>query len=271
MPARRPPRAAPAPGTRRRAGRRCRRRRRRGQRARACPTRPCPAPGVARRRGRRRRPPARATPPASRTCTRAVRRAGVLEHVGQRLLHDPVRREIDPGGQPAQVAVGPSSTGRPADRTWSTSSSSPRRLGCGATTVVRGWSAGRAAGASRPALPARVSMAASAARAASGLGVDGPLPGLRLDDDDAHAVRDEVVQLAGDAGPLVGDGPRGLLGQVPLGRRPGPPVPRSPGAAADPAAQPPDAGQDEPGRNTSSTGSPATSLRDVDGEHARPP
>lgn len=78
--------------------------------------------------------------------------------------------------------------------------------------------------------------------------MDRTLPGLRLDDDDAHAVRHQVVQLSGDAGSFLGDRPGGLHGSFPLSSLRaahergglGPPP-------AHPPTEEPRTGEDEPG------------------------
>ena len=69
------------------------------------------------------------------------------------------------------------------------------------------------------------SMAASACLASSGWVSITWLPTAGLHRDDAHRVRDDVVQLAGDAQPLLGHGPAGLFLPVALER-----VRRGPGA-----------------------------------------
>ena len=114
------------------AGRARRRARRRAAATRSrMPTRPCPPPG--RRRpgrtaaGRCRRPRSAARPCRSATVTSTLRRAGVLEDVGQRLLHDPVGGQVDAG---ASVRRRPSTIerrrARPAARTSSTRRSGRR-------------------------------------------------------------------------------------------------------------------------------------------------
>ena len=127
--------AAAGCGGRRRA------RRRRGPPARA--SRPVRALAARRRRWRprcrRRRSPARGRRGAVADHHLARGRAGVLEGVGQRLLHDPVggqvdaRRQLD-RGRPRRRAR----PAGPASRTWST-----QRVEAGA-----GWAAGPAARAS---------------------------------------------------------------------------------------------------------------------------
>jgi hypothetical protein len=62
-----------------------------------------------------------------------ARGAGVLEGVGERLLDDPVAGQVDAGGSGTGSPSTLSSTGMPAARTWSTSSSTWARLGCGAS------------------------------------------------------------------------------------------------------------------------------------------
>ena len=149
---------------------------------------------------------------------RGSRRAGVLDHVGERLLHDAVRREIDAGRH-----VGPV----PVDRELDVDAGA-RHVGHQPVEVCepRGGdeggrlvAVGRAQDAEEPAhLPQR----------RAGRGLDGgkrPLgrrrivgghhpPGAGVHRHHAHAVGDHVVQLAGDAQPLLG---HRLAGQVVLG------------------------------------------------------
>ena len=125
----------------------------------------------------------------------------VLERVGQRLLDDPVRRDVDPGRQRPRLAGDGRSTGRPANATRSTSASSRLRPGCGRQVVlaraVRAR-AGRAGAAARSSRRGR-STRPPAARPPRRSERREHLPRrARLDDHQADVVADDVVQLAGD-------------------------------------------------------------------------
>ena len=142
------------------------------------------------------------------------RRARVLEHVGQRLLHDPVGSQLDPG---------PRGRGfRPSSRVdLDARVAHVRHQGVEVVDGLR--PAGRCAVGvlvaeqpeHRPGLGQRL---------AAGLGDDleGVLGRVHvgpddvradacLDGDQRHAVRDDVVQLAGDPQALLDDGPGSVL------------------------------------------------------------
>ena len=134
-PAPRPPPAGRAPGSRRRAAARLHRAAvERGPLASCRPARARrPAAAARRRRPSSQTSTSRAAGAAATRDPRR-RRAGVLEHVGQRLLHDPVGGEVDARRAGAgRRRSPPTSTGTPAARTRASRSSSSRRLGCGAT------------------------------------------------------------------------------------------------------------------------------------------
>ena len=127
----------------------------------------------------------------------------------------------------------------------------PRPAGC------------RAADAARPAPPGRSSRSPPAPDGRPRGRSTAPVGGLRLEHDHGHAVGHEVVQLAGDPGPLVGDGGAGRLVAVVL-ERPG--VRAEPGQLRrrcriqrpSPQVAP---RMNQPG-TTSSTGSPALQPRE---------
>ena len=71
--------------------------------------------------------------PVCQAQVHARARARVLEGVGQALLHDPVRREVDAGGHVAATAVDRQRDGQSRLRTWSTSSSRRASVGAGSS------------------------------------------------------------------------------------------------------------------------------------------
>ena len=200
------------------------------------PISPCPRAVRAVRRGRARRRRTSSSSSRSAVADDHLRagRARVLERVGQRLLHDPVRRQVDAGRQ--RTRRRPRRAARPAGRrraASSTSASRPASPGCGASAGLSSAArAGRrAAGAARPAPRARSACDRRRAPGGrrSGSASSRPRPGLGLHDHHAEAVGDHVVQLARDPGALLGHGrprlglarllgPLGALGQ--LGRSP---------------------------------------------------
>ena len=145
-----------------------------------------------------------------------MRRAGVLERVRQRLLHDPVGREVDTGRELDRLAL---------DRQLHRQSGLAHLL-----DELRGACRGPAAARVRGPLSSvrmipssrRISDSAwrpvsstviRASRSRCWSGVQQPADGARLDRHHADRVREHVVQLARDPVPLVLDGsPRLLLG-----------------------------------------------------------
>ena len=147
----------------------------------------------------------------------------VLDHVGQRLLHDPVGRQVDARGQLAMLAkaahVDPHARARgPRDQ--------PVQLGQpwrGKQRRARGRRGQLMTGHRRPArigvvgLPERTQHPAHLVQRLAAGGLDGAerVPGVtglavdhvltvaRLDRDHAHAVCDHVVQFPCDAQPLL--------------------------------------------------------------------
>ena len=140
------------------------------------------------------------------------RRAGVAEHVGQRLLHDPVARRVHRA--PGRPATSPTSnsTSTPAARSPAASasrSSSPAAGATGAAAVGR--AARRASRAGRPA-PRRSSLDVAQRRARlARVAVDQVRRDARLDVDRHHRVRDHVVDLARDPQALLAEPPQRLL------------------------------------------------------------
>ena len=136
---------------------------------------------------------------------------GVLERVRERLLHDPVRGQVDARRQ--RHAARPRCAARPAARPRdlldervepaspgcgaSASSSSPRRAAPRAGAAARRAPRGRSPRSPRAPRASRSGSASSIARPP------------RLHDHHADVVRDDVVQLARDPCALLGDGRRG--------------------------------------------------------------
>ena len=99
------------------------------------------------------------------------------------------------------VALDPAGNARPARRRWADDLVDERQVRGGRPRRRR--AAGRAAAGPRG--PAGRPRRSTASDGAGGVrrAVDQPLPGGGLHDHDAERVPDDVVQLAGDAGPLV--------------------------------------------------------------------
>ena len=134
-------------------------------------------------------------------------RARVLEHVRQRLLHDPVRREVDAGRQLARLALDPE-----LDRQARLAHLFGERLEAGEARlrrererlVVRAEHA-RAAAASPRAPGARSTRSRRRRRAPRAARLERAPCSARLQHDHADGVRDDVVQLARDAASLLRD------------------------------------------------------------------
>ena len=196
------------PATRRRGSARTPASRRRGRPARAVRAGRCPTPAGARRSATGRRfttstVTPRAPSPVIRTDGRGA--AGVLVHVGQRLLHDPMDRAGDGVGQLADLhrQLGPH-PGRP--RRLDDRARCRRRA-----AAVRGRCRRRPTPArSTPSTSRRSSIASRAVVRISAGGLPDLLrPGRGVDlqragvhGDQRHLVGQDVVHLAGDAGPL---------------------------------------------------------------------
>jgi hypothetical protein len=174
---------------------------------------------------------------------RSVRAPGVLDDVGQRLLQDPECREVDALGERARVALDGEvhpQAGRARALEQSVEVGQPglgRALGrlvlAGAQQLERAVHLGHR-------LPAEVG------DPRRGLGDalvgHGRAQRLRLDDDQAHVVRDDVVELLGDPHPLLRDRPLGeqlALAVQPLGA-----LAQHVEALAPAAHEQPDAGAD---------------------------
>ena len=153
---------------------------------------------------------------------RGAPRPGVPAHVGQRLLHDPVRGAVHLG---RQRSGGPSPSrrtrhGQPGGRACVDQRVRGRR-----GRAPAGGGAASSAGAARRA-PTRTSRSASALACLIAVSARrGPAPGWSssrcsadagLDVDQREVVAEHVVQLAGDAQPLLAGLPARLLGSGPL-------------------------------------------------------
>jgi hypothetical protein len=137
-----------------------------------------------------------------------VRRPGVLERVGQRLLHDPVRRDVDARRQLDRLALD-------HDLDWQ-----PRRTGARDELVEppqarrRRERQLRLVVAQQPQrtahlaerLLARVLDHVERAPCLVDVVVEHPPAPARLQHNEADRVGDDVVQLAGDPRALLGDG-----------------------------------------------------------------
>ena len=159
------------------------------------------------------------TPGAERTVTSARRGAGVAQRVRQRLLHDPVGRQVDARGQ--RVLARPRASARPRARRRAAARRA-RRAGRAraAGAPARRSASGRTAASSRrssasASRPAGLDRAQRGARLVGAL-VEDVVGRRRLHDDHRDAVGDHVVQLARDPRLLVADRPaRRLLDRDP--------------------------------------------------------
>ena len=198
------PAAGRARGSRARRAARCRARRRRARRVRACP----PA------HGRRPAPPWSAAVVGDLELDLVLaeaqrrpgsRRAGVLERVGQRLLHDPVGRRGRRRAAAARARPRPQLDGQAGLAHLLEQRGELAEPGWGPRPARRPRAACPAGAASRPAPRGR---SPRSPRARSRAEVSSPRARARppgLDDDHAHAVGDHVVELARDARALLGD------------------------------------------------------------------
>ena len=134
------------------------------------------------------------------------------DDVRQRLLEDPIRREGDARGSAAWMPSTVTWTGRPESRACSTRRSSWSRPG------LRREGRRALVGAQHAEEPPHLChrLACGRLHTAQVVGLprelrrQPPANRLGLDGDDADRVRDDVVELAGDATPLLGDS-RGRL------------------------------------------------------------
>ena len=252
--------------------RRPRRRPRRGTRRTAAPARASP-PGRARRPGPRPAAVGAALttststePSTRRTCTRvgappAWRRTLVSASWTIRYA----ARSM-PAGRPSTSPSRVSSTGTPVARTSSTSRSRPASVGWGVyERLVLAQHVQQAAhlGERLRRRPAhRADVLAGAGRVAVDVGLGGP----RLDGDDRHGVGDHVVELARDAGALLGDRLAGPLAAL------GPGGGGLVGADAHHAARPPRGGDEEgQDRDVARVAAAAPVVGVQRGQHRRPP
>ena len=174
------------------------------------------------------------------------RRPGVLERVGQRLLHDPVGGEVDAGraaarGSPSIAQLDRQPGRRAPARRAIGSEPSP---GCGAIAELlvarRGACPSSRRSSTSAVAAARLDRAERAARPLRRRPRAARAARLRLHDHDADAVRDHVVQLARDARALLGDCPLRLLLALALEQAPrGPRDRRRAGVVAQVAADEP--------------------------------
>ena len=179
--------------------------RRRARRARACREAvAAPVAAARRRRRRRRRPRARARRASSARSTRRARPPGVLERVGERLLHDPVGGKVDARRQLAPLALD-ADVDRQAglahvlDQPSSAAARLRRECGCASSSRSRPSSRRISASACAPVRSTARAAARPSGRARAAAARRRPARHHR------DAVRDHVVQLAGDARPAPRD------------------------------------------------------------------
>ncbi len=136
-----------------------------------------------------------------------ARRPGVLERVGEALLHDPVGREVDPGRQRPRLALHPDAHGEPglAHLAGELVEAGQAGLGRQGGPLVGhlAQDAEHAAQLRQGAAPGLLHRCERAARAL-GVAVEHRLGRLGLHHHDAEAVGHDVVHLARDARPLLG-------------------------------------------------------------------
>ncbi len=149
-------------------------------------------------------------------------RRRVLDDVGQRLLHDPVRRQVDARRQLAGAADGLDLDRDPglahvAEQVVEPGEGRLRRVLVDLVLGVAEHREQPAHVAERRGVGAldRVQRLADRGR----VGVEGAPGAAGLEHGHRDRVRDDVVELAGDAGPLLGDGASGEL--LLLGLQPG--------------------------------------------------
>ena len=144
---------------------------------------------------------------------RRVRVAGVLERVGQRLLDDPVRRQLDPDGQLAPLALDAKLDRKarlPQLPDQLGTSSSPGCGASGSSASPRSMPTRRRISVSAP--RPICSIVSSTSRVEAFASPSTPPLGTGLDDDHRDVVGDHVVQLARDPRPLLDDRlPRGHI------------------------------------------------------------
>ena len=147
----------------------------------------------------------------------------MLDHVGDRLLDHPVGGQVEPGGQRGRSPRTSRSTRTPASAVRSTSCPGPpARRGPGPASPAQPSVLSRDAGSGCRRAARRAAPASRAARrgwSPRSTTARGPLPPGVVDHvvgdpglhrDQAHRVRDHVVQLAGDLQSFLADGPAGL-------------------------------------------------------------
>ena len=172
-----------------------------------------------------------------------MRAAGVLDHVGQRLLEDPERRQVDALGERPRVALDgelDAKAGRARALQEVAEVGQPRLRRALGRLVLAGSQQLERAVHLRHRLAAELRDVRGGGRDAL-LG-DGGGERLGPDDDHAHVVRDDVVQLLGDPHALLRD--RALGQQLALALEPLGALAKHLDAFAPAAHEQPDPGAD---------------------------
>ena len=135
----------------------------------------------------------------------------MLEHVGQALLDDAVGRQVQPAGQDGQVAVGAHVDlhSRLADLGHEVAEFPQARLGRQGQLAVALAEQAQQAAQLGHGLPPGLLDRFECFRGGVAARPEHPPLGRGLHHDDAQAVRDDIVQFAGDPGSLGGDCPGG--------------------------------------------------------------
>ena len=138
-------------------------------------------------------------------------RSGVLKHVGQTLLDDPVGRQVQPAGQDGQVAAGTHVDlhSRLTDLCNQVAEFSQARLGCQGQLAVALAEQAQQAAQLGHGLPPGLLDRFECLRGGVAARPEHPPLGRGLNHDDAQAVRDDIVQFAGDPGSFGGHCPGG--------------------------------------------------------------
>ena len=139
-------------------------------------------------------------------------RVGMLHRVGERLLHDAVRGQIGVGGQVTVNALDREPHAQPGtahvlDQAGQGVDGRPRRADAVVLFLLQD---AQQTAKLRHRVPARVGDRVEDPFGPAGIGADHHRPGLGLNDHDTDGVREHVVHVAGDAGPLLRRRPRRL-------------------------------------------------------------